>query len=358
MSLNTLPADLLLNLPQYLDSIEDLYSLFSTCRTLYNTCADPDPNLVLRLAANSGRVFFRPHPHLLIAATARQVADWAVKDDDHRYLLEEAIQGGVGKLLELALRFAGLSMADIRKLYIFKSDVLNPLNRRLDLAAGPATGRPTTVCNDPETTLLSWVIYGELFHHSLELAYLPLPRYKPLSSIIRFKWFVYCMPDENSFNYMGVAKPQFFCDFVQEDDDRYQQLSMREAQDQLLNPATWDHALQASPLFELPTSKGFPLEWYISCVMHMGMKSLEILLPGGPERVREDLDRIASGIFDVADEEEVLEFVGDPWLSTAHVNLLSDIRFTLWNSWEYAEPDFDTAVLEKAIGAAPQKVAR
>ncbi|KAJ7477350.1 hypothetical protein FB451DRAFT_947505, partial [Mycena latifolia] len=58
--------------------------------------------------ASSGRVFFRPHAHLLISAMARQVADWEIRDDEHRYLLEEAIQGGVAKLLELALRVAEL----------------------------------------------------------------------------------------------------------------------------------------------------------------------------------------------------------------------------------------------------------
>ncbi|KAJ7213724.1 hypothetical protein B0H12DRAFT_1242252 [Mycena haematopus] len=202
MSLDTLPPELLLDLPQHLHSIEDLYSLFSTCRTLYRACADPSPQIVLRLAADSGRIFFRPHPHLLLAATARQLADWAVEQNHHRYLLELAIHGGVERLFELAIDVSGLSMDDIRRLYTYKCDVLNPLNRRLDLTAGPASCDFMTVCNDPETALLSWVIHGELFHHSLELAYLPFPQYKPLSSIIRYKWFVYCMPDENSFNYM------------------------------------------------------------------------------------------------------------------------------------------------------------
>ncbi|KAF8208644.1 hypothetical protein K438DRAFT_281041 [Mycena galopus ATCC 62051] len=81
MSLDTLLPEFILDLPQYLHSIEDLLSLLSTCRTLYRTCANPNPQIVLRLAANSGRVFFRPHPHLLIAATACQVADWAVTKD-------------------------------------------------------------------------------------------------------------------------------------------------------------------------------------------------------------------------------------------------------------------------------------
>ncbi|KAJ7175414.1 hypothetical protein C8R46DRAFT_1347158 [Mycena filopes] len=187
MSLVSLPAELLLNLPEFLHSLEDLYSVFSTCRILFLACANPSPKVIPRLAANS-RVFFRPHPHVLIAATARQLADWAVQDAERRYLLETAIQGGVDCLLELAIGVAELTMDDIRRLYTYKCDVLNPLNRKLDLAAGPASGGlPMTVCNDPETTLLSWVIYGELFHHSLELTYLPLPNHKPLSSVIRYK---------------------------------------------------------------------------------------------------------------------------------------------------------------------------
>ncbi|KAJ7094062.1 hypothetical protein B0H15DRAFT_748923, partial [Mycena belliarum] len=202
---DTIPFELLADLPHYLHSIEDLLSVSSTCRTLYRACTNPTPNDVLRLAAQSGRIFFRPHPHILIAATARQVADWAVQADERRYALELAVQGGVEKLLELALYVAGLTMDDVRRLCIYKCDVLNVLSRRLDVVAGPATGFSSTVCNDPETTLLSWVIYGELFHHSMELAYLPLPEHKPLSSIIRYKWFVYCLPDVCSFNYMGFA---------------------------------------------------------------------------------------------------------------------------------------------------------
>ncbi|KAJ6584686.1 hypothetical protein B0H19DRAFT_1249632 [Mycena capillaripes] len=125
MSLDTLPPELLLNLPYYLHSIEDLYSLFLTCRTLYRACGNPDPKTIPRLAANSGRIFFRPHPRLLIAATVRQVADWAVKDDERRFQLEMAIQGGVEKLLELAIAVSELTIDDIRRLYAYKCDVLD-----------------------------------------------------------------------------------------------------------------------------------------------------------------------------------------------------------------------------------------
>ncbi|KAJ6620731.1 hypothetical protein B0H10DRAFT_2020314, partial [Mycena sp. CBHHK59/15] len=307
LRLDTLPPELLLGLPQYLYSIEDLHSLFSTCRTLYRTCSNPDPKYILRLAANSGRVFFRPHPHLLIAATARQVADWAVQSDDRRALLEVAVQGGVEKLLELAIDVAGLTLHDIRKMH---ADVINPLDRQLDLAIGPASGRrPMTVCNDPETTLFSWAIYGELFHHSLELAYLPLPQYKPLSSVIRYN-------------------------------------CMLEATRQQLNPEFWMKALQV----RLPESVTMAKrKQYATRVMHMGLKSLEVLLPGGVQKLSEDLELIASGMVNVEDDEteqRLLDFVGDPWLWTPYVTLNNDMEFSLWGFWN---GDSDPDLLMAAI---------
>ncbi|KAJ7645610.1 hypothetical protein DFH06DRAFT_590729 [Mycena polygramma] len=353
MSLDTLPAELLINLPNYLHSLEDLCSLFSTSRTLYRACANPEPKVIPRLAASSGRVFFRPHPHLLIAATARQVADWAVQHDDRRLLLEQAIQGGVSKLLELAIDVAELTMDDIRNLYAYKCNVLNPLDRRLDFEAGPSSDDSMTVCNDPETTLLSWVIYGELFHHSLELAYLPFPRNKPLSSIIRYKWFVYCMPDVNSFDYMGFPRdgsetPQFFKEYVQSEDDRFQQLSMNHATEQFFTSSLWK-VLEDTPAFQATSSR----ETFTSSVMHMGLKSLEVLVPGGLEKCQEDLNRIADGMREVVvTDGHLQQLIGDPWLWTPYPTLRSDLSFTLWGSWA---GESDDGPLMEAIRSAPQK---
>ncbi|KAJ7286093.1 hypothetical protein C8J57DRAFT_1708466 [Mycena rebaudengoi] len=341
MTLDALPAELLMSLPQHLHSIEDLLSLFSTCRALYRSCSDPDPKILPRLAANSGRVFFRPHPHFLIAATARKVADWAVQDDDRRYLLEAAIQGGVDKLLELSLDVATLTMDDIRKLYVFKCDIINPLNRQLDLKAGPRSG-PMTVCNDPESTLLSWVIYGELFHHSLELAYLPLPEHKPLSTVMRFKWFVYCMPDVNSFRHLNFGEheiPEFFQHYARDDRDRYQQFSMQEASRKWLGPRLWQTALPHVPFEEAEPEKHQKLyKEYIHCVMHAGMKSLQVLVPEGPERLQADLERIASGIIGTPVDtatSSLLDSPGDPWLWNTSIGLAHDLRVTFWRGWRH-----------------------
>ncbi|KAJ7505557.1 hypothetical protein B0H11DRAFT_428707 [Mycena galericulata] len=309
---------------------------------------------ILRLAANSGRVFFRPHPHFLIAATARQVADWAVEHDDHRYLLELAIQGGVEKFIDLAIDVAELTMDDIRKLYTFKCDVLNPLNQRLHLSAGPGSGQLPTVCEDPETTLLSWAIYGELFHHSLELAYLPIPSHKPLSSVTRYKWFVYCMPDVNSFDNLEFdGQPAFFKEF-QDDKDRFQQLSMSVAIRQMLGPTLWEGKLWSTAYKEI-RKPGFH-DTFISSAMHMGLKSLELLAPGGPERLQEDLNRIANGISAVLIEgkkEKILESINDPWLWTTYITVEQDLSFALWCSWDGEE---DYHPLMKAIRSAPEKL--
>ncbi|KAJ7069969.1 hypothetical protein C8F01DRAFT_538956 [Mycena amicta] len=362
MSLDALPPELLLKLPYFVHCIEDLLALSSTSRALYRTCANPSPKLISKLAADSGRIFFRPHPHILIAATARQVADWAVQHDEHRFRLEEAIRGGVDKLLELAIDVAGLTMEDIRRLWRFK-DVLNPLDRKLDLSAGPGTGRAWTVCNDPATTLVSWVIYGELFHHSTQLGYLSVPEHQPLSSLTRCKWFVYCMPDVNSFVNLGFeSQPDFFKEFNQDEDDKFQQLSMQTALHDLLNPPLWEAALRESSAV-YKTIDSAMRGTFLSCVMHLGFRSLELLVPGGPERLNGDLETLAANLEDAlqvsagpqteqelveARNEVLREFVADPWWSTGFPTISSDIRFTLWPRWEEDEDELVEAIRNPA----------
>ncbi|KAJ7213725.1 hypothetical protein B0H12DRAFT_1155751 [Mycena haematopus] len=108
--------------------------------------------------------------------------------------------------------------------------------------------------------------------------------------------------------------------------------------------------------------------------MHMGMKSLELLLPGGVEKLEADLERIATGIR-IGDELQAHESfasdsnespssnakaerlklaVGDPWLFTVYPTLNADLKFTLWSSRPGGK-DVDVAPLMKAIRGPPQK---
>ncbi|KAF7296469.1 hypothetical protein HMN09_01053400 [Mycena chlorophos] len=391
MSFNDLPPELLLKLPHFLYSMEELLALSSLSRALYRTCANPPPKVISRLAANSGRVFFRPHPHLLIAATARELADWAVQANERRFELEEALRGGVDKLLELAIDVVGLTMADIRRLWRFKFDVLNPLDRKLDVEAGPATGQPWTVCNDPETTLVSWVIYGELFHHSLELGYLPVDatRPHPLSSVTRYKWLTYCVPDVNCFDYLGFSeKPQFFLEYKQEDTDKFQQLSMQTAiREGFLNGAGWENALASTVAFQALDQDLRPV--LTRCAMHLGFRSLELLVSGGPDKLAEDLRALAAQLVDALPapqssndfasnpslspdwtdnipprvsrrntqlRADIPELVRDRWWSTGFPGLAEDVHFTLWGDWltlpELDDDDSDLEQLEMDLKQA------
>jgi len=144
---------------------------------------------------------------------------------------------------------------------------------------------------------------------------------------------------------------------------------MAEATREFLKPSQWKKQLETSPSFQT-TSRSLR-DLYISCVMHMGMKSLELLVPGGVEKLKMDMERIADGIRMSVDADEneleavdtrdraerLLKVVGDPWLWSAYPTLQSDLWFTLWTSchWPADKEDLNTDSLIEAIRSPPQK---
>ena len=100
-SLLSLPEDILLTIPCYLRDIEDLVNLSATCRRLHGLSASTSPRTILQLAAAASRIFFRPDPHFLVAATARQLAEWASLTSTSTAELRVAFRGGMEGLLEL-----------------------------------------------------------------------------------------------------------------------------------------------------------------------------------------------------------------------------------------------------------------
>ena len=113
-SLLRLPVELLALLPQHLANIEDFKEASSSCRTLRKVFADTHPNTILRLAAASSRIFFRPDPYFLVAATVKQVAAWGLLSEDNTFRLRTAFQGGIEELFHLCVEKAGLTMEDAR----------------------------------------------------------------------------------------------------------------------------------------------------------------------------------------------------------------------------------------------------
>lgn len=151
------------------------------------------------------------HPHLILAGTARQVADWAVLSRARRAALYGSLLEGNDGLLKLSEQVARVSLADLRDLYNLKYNLLNPLTRIVDAEAGPQMVRDEgndpddyawTIVRDPDVALLNYWIYCELFHHNvdeiLDYATRTSSQSRPLDLKTRRCWIAYCMPDTNN----------------------------------------------------------------------------------------------------------------------------------------------------------------
>ncbi|KAL9119618.1 MAG: hypothetical protein Q9187_003829 [Circinaria calcarea] len=212
MQLLDLPAELLELLPYRLSSLQDLYSLLRTCRVFYRVCESSKATLPPAFPKLHGQSLLPPHPHLLLAGVARQVADWAVQSDENRAELYETLLLGNEGLLNLATQVARLSLEDIRTLYAAKGDLLHPLIKMVDREAGHERFKLESLrqgidlspwdclngCENPEIALLNYWIYCELFHHNVD-HFLAQDRLQnssqPLSNESRLRWFTYCVPD-------------------------------------------------------------------------------------------------------------------------------------------------------------------
>jgi hypothetical protein len=206
MNILNLPQELIAMLPLHIHTIEDFMNLSSTCVTLRNCLSRTTPNQILRMAAAQRRIFFRPDPHFLIAATARQLSEWALLSSDNTHLLREAFKDGPDALLELCIEKSGITMEEIRRLHALRFTVLNPVADLIDRAAGKQWydvpnfwngGRSDagTISCEPERAMFQVIIYGELFSSTLKAVLYPelgLPKHDVQT---RLDYIRYCVPD-------------------------------------------------------------------------------------------------------------------------------------------------------------------
>lgn len=61
------------------------------------------PRTILYLAAAATRILFRLSPHSLVAATARQLSEWASLSPDNLLQLRDAFRGVTQAVLDFAL---------------------------------------------------------------------------------------------------------------------------------------------------------------------------------------------------------------------------------------------------------------
>ncbi|CAH0031663.1 unnamed protein product [Clonostachys rhizophaga] len=206
VSLASLAPELLLLLADRLHNIEDYSALSSTCTYLRTTLQSVTPNIILRLANNQSRVFFRPSPEFLAAATARQLGEWARLDPANEAALALAFQNGPAGMLDLALLHCGLTMSRIRQLHALRFSVINPVTDIIDQCVGQqwystpdfwygGVDDAYTIDADPNSTFFHLAIYGELFAPDLA-AYLDGDAtHRALSVETRLEYIKYCVPD-------------------------------------------------------------------------------------------------------------------------------------------------------------------
>ncbi|KAI9934864.1 hypothetical protein ASPWEDRAFT_175589 [Aspergillus wentii DTO 134E9] len=255
-SLLGLPTELLLLLSGHLYSLKDLYTLVLTSKRLYYIYKDTSKH-VLRLAVKSP--LLEPSPHFLVAFTARRVADWAVQSNERKQKLHQTLGGGMQSLLSLAIEVVddGITLDDIRQAWKYKMDVLNPLSEEIDMICGPSSYDDDgeildnmIICHDTEIALYNWIIFGDLFHHSISAIYDdPRPAITPLSSATRFKFLIDCLPDRMAFD-STVGLPPWFEEYRRSGQrDTYQQWSLIAATMKFLGEKRWTEAMgQDAPL--------------------------------------------------------------------------------------------------------------
>ncbi|KAK3723991.1 hypothetical protein LTR37_001475 [Vermiconidia calcicola] len=205
-SLLGLPKDVLVLLPAHLHNIEDYMNVASTCRVLRDCMDAATPNNILRLAAAQSRNFFRPSPHLLVCATARDLGNWARRSDQNEAELALKMENGVDALLDLALEHCGLTMQRIRELHLMRFSIINPVTNIIDQCVGTQWyaaedfwdgGRSDayTIHSDPPVHLFQLAIYGELFAPDLKALLNQDSQARRLSVDTRLEYIKYCIPD-------------------------------------------------------------------------------------------------------------------------------------------------------------------
>ena len=214
MSFDALPNEIVCSLPLYINNIETFINARATCRRLRDAFDRTHPNTILRLADASAPTFFSPHPHFLITATARQVSDWALGDEERTKELREAFRGGIDSLYDFCLQHSGLTLDQIHQTYLSRFSTINPFADKIDKMAGGqwmstpsfwngGVSEPYTIYTESTRAAFQILIYGELFGSSMR-AFLEPEKNIPYFNIdTRLDYWTYCVPDSGCMSYPG-----------------------------------------------------------------------------------------------------------------------------------------------------------
>lgn len=97
-------------------------------------------------------------------------------------------------MLDLALEVTRWTIDDIRTLHRAKIDVITPVWNAIIKDGGLKERNPDPQPVDIETSLYNYLIYCNLFHHSINSAYIYFPIHiEPLYQETRIEWMLHCM---------------------------------------------------------------------------------------------------------------------------------------------------------------------
>lgn len=200
----TLPRDILVLLPGHLNGIKDLISLSKTCKAFqYIVMKATLPNTILRLAAKDSP---RLSHYYLVAATARQLGNWARKSPGNERELALKLEDGLKGLLGLALKHCGLSMERVKELHYMRGTVLQHADRMFDRFKDPQYNlflanwenmlpRMRTKVTFPRESFFQLAIYGSLFGPDMESFLRQDDTQRRLRVETRLEYVKYCIPD-------------------------------------------------------------------------------------------------------------------------------------------------------------------
>ncbi|KAI1140930.1 hypothetical protein F5Y05DRAFT_292418 [Hypoxylon sp. FL0543] len=199
-----LPVDILVLLPEYLHDIEDYMNVALTCRRFRKLMDTALPHTILCLASRSANLFFRPSPHFLVCAVARQIGDWARKSRENEAELAAGMPRGIDHLMDLALSKEqfGLTIEDIRRLYELRSSVVDPVSGLMGKAAKSGAWSDCGVHIRAIDTFFHLAIYGELFGPDFEPFLDHDYCHEPVLRVeTRLEFIKYCIPEHGAVSF-------------------------------------------------------------------------------------------------------------------------------------------------------------
>ncbi|KAM0806412.1 hypothetical protein BDR22DRAFT_30559 [Usnea florida] len=194
LNVTDLPNDILTRLPHHLYCIDDWYAVIRTCRRFYHACATTKATFPAFFARRFTKGSLPVHRDLLMAGSIRQVADWAVKSQENRQELWDAIDMEADEgIIKLGVELARWHVDEVRAIHEADVKIIEPLCEAIKVESRRTHEDhccfSSPRCDDEDDSecdlcihmdhvrgsLYSFVIYCSLFHADIEESYGQLP---------------------------------------------------------------------------------------------------------------------------------------------------------------------------------------